>query len=71
MKILSSSTLFQTCMNFFLLLKTVDSHSIFIYFFSMGYFSQWGTSTGWLPTFFLYVQRKKEIHTGLKQLEGE
>jgi len=62
MKILSSSALFQTCINFFLLLKTVDSHSIFIYFF------QWGILVngvlqlfGYQHSSFMFSGRKKFI----------
>jgi len=39
------------------------------------YGSQWVPSTVWIPTFFkissFVFHRKKEIHTGLEQYDGE
>jgi len=68
-------------MSFFLLLNTkedilkndwnFDFHSIFFLFY---YGSQWCQTTVWFPSvfkIFIYVQLKKETHTGLQQLEGE
>jgi len=53
------------------LMYPTDFHSIFFSYHG----SQWGPSTVWLPTFFeissFVFNRKKEIYTVLKQLDGE